>query len=675
VKTPLGTSSALESRLVVSVDFGSSHLSKTEGNMNRIQSVRTLLALSAAWLLVLSCSSTPIASGTRTDIAVNTQAAASTLITYPQPSGIAASDRYAIKVNGQTSFTYKSNASGRIFGSPDTASWTNFAFAGGTVTVEVTKLGATSIGSVVVRPLDENITATISGNKATFTISKPGKFSVEFDGNLTHKCFVFADAPEVNPPSSSNASVLYFGPGVHNIGKDTPLPASKNQIYIAGGAYVRGSFRFDMAARTSNVTVSGRGIISGEAILGADLDSMFKIYDSRTGTYTSQSLIFDGITILDAFSFNIDLWKISNTPSNPNVINNVKEIGWAYHTDGYHSTGYLNVNDMFIFNSDDALDIGQFMKGGTITNCVLWQNRSGASLLFGWVGNETTGNVTVKNIDIIHYSLDSFYPNSFAFMANFGDSGHIQNVWVEDVRLEDFSGSNNRFLGLQIQKSAWSDPNVPFGNISDLHFTYIRIDKPTSGNVILGQDWNHRVYNVDFKNLTVAGQVITSAAAADITSSFTDNITFAPPSSPVQTGRQYRIEAKHSGKVMTVDGASMSNGGNVVQRTYTGGNNQKWIFQDVGGGLYTIQAVHSGLMLDVYGLSMVNGGNINQWANAGNNAQKWRLVDVGGGYFEIVSRNSSKAVDVYGISQNEGGNINQWDYVGYDNQKWKLIPL
>jgi Ricin-type beta-trefoil lectin domain-like len=621
----------------------------------------------AVCLLVVSCTNNL---GLTDSQGVEMVAAATYLVTYPQPSGIAASDKCSVKVNGVSSFTYKSNASGRISGSPDTASWTTFAFSGGAVTVEVTKLDVTSVGSVVVRPLDENITATVTGNTATFVLTKPGKFSVEFDGNLIHKCFVFADAPETNVPSQSDPSVMYFGPGVHNLGKDANLPLGKNSIYIAGGAYVRGSFKFDMNGRTSNVNVSGRGIISGEFIPGADLDSMFKITDSRTGTYVSQSVIFDGITILDAFSFNIDLWKISNTPGNPNVINNVKEIGWAYHTDGYHSTGYINVNDMFIFNSDDALDVGQFMKGGTITNCVLWQNRSGASLLFGWVGNETTGNVTVKNIDIIHYSLDSFWPNSFAFMANFGDSGHIQNIWIDDVRLEDFSGSNNRFLGLQLAKSAWSDPNVPYGNISDLHFTNIRIDEPTSGNVIFGQDWDHRIYNVAFENLKIAGQLMTSLTAANIaTNSFVSNITL----SPVQIGRPYIIESKKSGKAMTVANASMSNGGNVVQQTYTGGNHQKWVFEDAGEGWYTVKAYHSGLVLDVYGLSMQNGGNINQWTFANNNAQKWRLMDVGGGYFEIISRNSSKSVDVYGGSLDEGGNIVQWDYVGFDNQKWKLI--
>jgi hypothetical protein len=622
----------------------------------------------AVCLLVVSCTNNL---GLTDSQGIETMA--TYLETYPQPPGISASDKCSVKVNGTSSFTYKSNSIGRIQNSPDTASWTTFAFSGGAVTVEVTKLDATSVGSVVVRPLDENITATISGNTATFTLTKPSKLSVEFEGNLTHKCFVFADAPETDVPNLSDPSVMYFGPGVHNIGKDVNLPLDKNFIYIAGGAYVRGSFKFDMRDRTSNVKIKGRGIISGELIPGADLDSMFKITDSRTGSYVSQSVIFDGITILDAFSFNIDLWQIANTQSNPNIINNVKEIGWAFHTDGYHSTGYINVNDMFIFNSDDALDIGQFMKGGTITNCVLWQNRSGASLLFGWVGNEKTGNVTVKNIDIIHYDANPEWPNSFAFMANFGDAGHIQNIWIDDVRLEDFSGNNNRFLGLQIAKSPWSDPNVPFGNISDLHFTNIRIDEPTSGNVIYGQDWDHRVYNVDFKNLVIAGQTITSAAAANITTSFTDNITFANASSPVQVGRPYLIESKKSGKVMTVAGSSLSDGGNVVQQTYAGGNNQKWVFEDAGEGLYTIRAFHSNLVLDVYGLSMDNGGNVNQWTSFNNNAQKWRLVDVGDGYFEIVSRNSSKAVDVYGGSLDEGGNIVQWDYVGFDNQKWKLI--
>lgn len=88
----------------------------------------------------------------------------------------------------------------------------------------------------------------------------------------------------------------------------------------------------------------------------------------------------------------------------------------------------------------------------------------------------------------------------------------------------------------------------------------------------------------------------------------------------------YKIIARNSGKALDVDGASTSNGANVIQYTYGGGDNQKWTITPVGGGYYKIIAKHSGKALDVAGIN--NGANIQQWTYGGGANQQWEIVPV-----------------------------------------------
>ena len=50
--------------------------------------------------------------------------------------------------------------------------------------------------------------------------------------------FLFANAPEVNPPKQGDAGVRYYGPGVYHENIDVK---SNETIYLAGGAVIFGS--------------------------------------------------------------------------------------------------------------------------------------------------------------------------------------------------------------------------------------------------------------------------------------------------------------------------------------------------------------------------------------------------------------------------------------------------
>lgn len=69
---------------------------------------------------------------------------------------------------------------------------------------------------------------------------------------------IFGNPLEKDAPKAGDKNVVYFGAGVH-----TPdeIKLSDNQtLYIAGGAVVKSRLR----ATGKNITVRGRGILSGE---------------------------------------------------------------------------------------------------------------------------------------------------------------------------------------------------------------------------------------------------------------------------------------------------------------------------------------------------------------------------------------------------------------------------
>ena len=420
-----------------------------------------------------------------------------TVTVYPGPEGIEASPYYSVEVNGEASFAYVTRRSSRMAYDPQTATFTSFVFEGCPVEVKITVLDNRSIDTVVVRPLDEGITAAVEGNVISFMLADPAYLSVEINGDTTHKCFIFADEPEKNVPSPDDENVWYFGPGVHDIGA-TDIPDDKNIIYIAGGAYVKGKITSKFSKR-GELQILGRGIFSGENNAHSDLDHLIQVnYASR--------FVIDGPILLDSNSFHLDILGTKATADNPNVIHNLKEIAWVANTDGFHVDKYIDVDNVFIYNYDDALDISQYSVGGTVRNCVIWNNDYGGALLLGWGGVKETGNVTVQNIDVIHFNeADAGAANTAVIMANHGEKGLISNIYVDDLRVECFDNAVHRLFSIRVDKSPWSSQGTPYGAISNIHLTNIRVDDELTSNVIQGKNDEHMVEGVLLENISING--------------------------------------------------------------------------------------------------------------------------------------------------------------------------
>ncbi|GAB4004625.1 hypothetical protein GCM10029992_50200 [Glycomyces albus] len=162
------------------------------------------------------------------------------------------------------------------------------------------------------------------------------------------------------------------------------------------------------------------------------------------------------------------------------------------------------------------------------------------------------------------------------------------------------------------------------------------------------------------------------AAAVAVTSFFVFNPISA--SAAPDTSAWYVIQARSSGLVFDIEGASMQTSGELLQQHRTDTANQQFRFVDSGDGYYRIQARHSNMVLDVWERNASNGATIAQYTDQNSTNQQWQLQE-SGGYVTFVSRFSGKALDVWERSTEPGGRISQYTPNGGSNQQFQLIPI
>ncbi|MDB4614231.1 hypothetical protein OAH18_00935 [bacterium] len=438
--------------------------------------------------------------------------AAHSVETYPRPDGVAASDQYSVKVEQSgtqhESFVYLCNAQQKTNRSK-TTSWTTFSFSG-PVTVVVTRLKATTIKTCKILPSSYGIKPRIRGNSVTFELDRPRKISVEFDDEIVHPMLVFADPLETAKPDQKDPKVMYYGPGLHEIG-DQAIESGKT-VYLAGGAYVKGRFK---ANNVKDVTIRGRGVLSGEDYPKG------KTYDHNLiyiqGQQTTRVLV-EGLTLINSPLYNILIYGPRNT------VRNVKMISWWFSTDGAYVEEHGLIEDCFAKVNDDAFKL--YESNTTVRDCVIWQLENGAPFQISWNMPTDNSGFKVKNIDIIRMEHRSDQVNLAAVDAIHGGNGHMSNYLFEDIRIEN---ADWRLFYITLAKHEFADRKNEMGQISDLTFRNITATGSFQRkNVIKGWDAKHKVFNVTFENLKINGKYIRNAADGDfeIDPETTENVVF-----------------------------------------------------------------------------------------------------------------------------------------------------
>ncbi len=309
------------------------------------------------------------------------------------------------------------------------------------------------IDTVDIRPKSLGIVAKISPAKdaVSFTLSRPAKLSIEFNGNLHRTLHLFADAIDPNPPKPGDPTVRYFGPGVHNVGE--LQIADRQTVYIAGGAYVNGQL---IAAGKKGVRIAGRGILTGRA------------YDrDKGGSHCNIELnncaspVVDGIICLDPPGWSFNVYHSSGV-----LIQDVKYIGARANSDGIslQSCDGATVRDCFVRGWDDNLVVKNY-EGDThriqLRDCILWTDLAQSVE----IGYETRGGVmediAVSNIQVLH----NFHKPVLSIHN--GDRAAIRNVRYENITVEDAAdgpGRRREPPDRPLDRPLAVDPGCPAGN-------------------------------------------------------------------------------------------------------------------------------------------------------------------------------------------------------------------
>jgi len=425
-----------------------------------------------------------------------------TVTLYPAPAGIAASDRFDVMVNGRPSFTYVTTGPAKAYYTAGhTASWTSFD-VNGPCEVRIRRLSR-PVNLAVVRPLAAGIRPRVEGGDVVLELDRPRKVCVECDGDLTDVLFLFANAPETDVPAPGEPGVVWFGPGVHEIGKYYPLKAATT-YYLAPGAFLKGSF----AGGGDGTRVIGRGILSG-----ADYTWPGDMQEKNADRVDLVKLAGNGIELAGVTLVDSPYYVVIAGGRN-NRFRDLKILAWHSNTDGISAGPGARIDDCFLRVADDAFK--PFVSDTRISRCVLWVDKASVFQLT-WNALHDSGGSEVRDCDVIHHmpfcTEDSEWVGA-VFWSWHGGHAHIHDLLFEDIRIE---GRSPCLLRLFMRRNPWSPQEGEWGRFSHLVFRNITCEQPFSfPSRLLGHDAAHPIADVTIENLTIAGYRIDSLAAMNL---------------------------------------------------------------------------------------------------------------------------------------------------------------
>ncbi len=418
----------------------------------------------------------------------------SEVVTYPAPAEEILSSDFEVFVNDQKLDVYTARTLDPPFadkqwdfGGP--YSFVNFDMS---EPVEVRITSERPLRQTVVRPQRSDVTLEIEDDHAIkLTISKPTKISVEPEGKKG-PLLLFANPLETDRPRIDDPTVVYYGPGTHQAG--AILVGDGQTLYLAGGAVVKGA----VIARGADIRICGRGILDG-----SDYEWRKGPHRVTVGIY-GENVVVEGITIRGSSH-----WTIVPQGSRNVVIRNVKLCNSrVQNDDGVNPCNSQNVliTDCFIRSDDDCVALkgmnfdaaNSNVEQIAVENSVLWCDRARIFLLGHESRAEFMRNISLRNLDIIHFSMTPF-------LFEPGEDMRLENVRIQDVRIH--GEGQNELIRLRPVVNQYMRKRVP-GFVRNVHFQNLRIfGSPGPYQIQLaGADPEHNVQDVLFEGVTILGE-------------------------------------------------------------------------------------------------------------------------------------------------------------------------
>jgi hypothetical protein len=287
-----------------------------------------------------------------------------------------------------------------------------------------------------------------------------------------------------------------------------------------------------------------------------------------------------------------------------------------------------------------------------------------------------------ENYDLHIYRLTADYLNVATLVGNFWDGAHREAPAM-------FKRGSTYFL-LTSAATGWNPNQAQYATASSISGPWTGwtnvgngttfSSQPTYVLPIQGSSTTSYLYMGDRWAGAWGGPVndsqyvwlpITFPSNTSMSLSWSPSITIDAATGTV-TGNSptyYRVTNRNSGRVMDVVSNSTANNAEVKQYAWNGGGNQKWEFQDAGGGYVRLVNQNSGKCLDVASASTSDGANILQYTCGGGTNQQWQWVATGS-YFQLRARHSGKCLDVVNANTADGADIQQYTCGSGTNQQW-----
>ena len=409
-----------------------------------------------------------------------------------------------------------------------------------------------SIKEMVVRPLSRGITPTLSedGRTITLTITRCGHYTLEI--NDQHQAVhIFANPVNDFGVDKSDPNVLYYAPGVHNVGT---IELQDNQtLFVDGGAVLYGSVQ---VFEKKNVRIVGYGVIDGSQEVRTDDNFLiswglfepdadfrdtdvlrahlkkFSILEGCVHLYSCQDCEVNGIIARDSATFAYVLANCDRVN-----VDWAKTIGmWRYNSDGIDTfnSRYIRVSNCFLRDFDDCMVI-KGIKGWdkanqhhiTVTGCTIWCDWGSCLEL----GAETCAD---EYHDILWEDCDIIHASHVCMRLHNTDRAWVHDMTVRNIRCEysrhdlepvyqhDMSASYPSFgkpyqpllINSPIYDGPYSNDHI-LGRVSGLRFENIQIyaDEgiPVPEVIFGGADAEHCNKDVTIENVTFNGRRLSPA--------------------------------------------------------------------------------------------------------------------------------------------------------------------
>lgn len=435
------------------------------------------------------------------------------VVTYPAPDGEDLSADYQIWAGDQKVDVYTARVLDPPFAEKQWDFGGPYAFANfdlsGPVVVRI--VSTRSLRNVVIRPKSSGIRPDLQDDHTlTLTLDGPRKLSIEPEGKKG-PLLLFANPLEVDPPKPDDPRVVYFGPGVH---KPEKITLGSNQtLYLAGGAVVKA----EVLAQGENIRIRGRGILDGSdwAWRTGPVGNLIAIRNSR-------DVEVSGVTLRGSSH-----WTIVPQHCRHVTIRNVKICNSrVQNDDGINPCNSQDVliTDCFIRSDDDCVALKGLDFSGpnsnveriTVENSILWCDRARIFLLGHESRAEFMRNVTLRNLDIVHFSMTPF-------LFEPGEDMRLENITIKDVRIH---GEGQReLIRLRPVVNQYMRKKAP-GLIRNVRFENVTVEgRPGEYLVqIEGADARHDVRGVTFENVSILGSKLTEESAPVRVGKHTSNV-------------------------------------------------------------------------------------------------------------------------------------------------------